>query len=332
MATDERAQVLVVDDEPALQELLADALAGEDVEVTTVGSADEAVRVAGGGRVDVLVTDIFLGDGNGLEVIDRARQIAGDIPAVVITGRGDARTLCEASRRRPVEMITKPLDLQRLRAAVRTGLGRVADRRRRQHRSRKLRRLARSANRRGKSARRELETTCTDLTAAYRDLSSRVSAQNFIVRYQQELLACRIDDDVFRLVFRTFVRRSAPVSGVAMVCDDQAELKTAGRFGVPEPDSSRFCELLARPLISTVLANPVCTIVDAGEQADLFDLSIRRYLVGVSALLMPLMPAPGEMNGLVILYRKGEQPFTDDDLALADAIAAPTAITIQRND
>jgi len=81
-----------------------------------------------------------------------------------------------------------------------------------------------------------------------------------------------------------------------------------------------------------VLANPQCILLDATDETDLFDESIRKYLVGVNVLAVPLIPAPGEMIGLVVLYRKGEQPFTEADLALIETLAAPTAIAVERND
>ena len=37
-------------------------------------------------------------------------------------------------------------------------------------------------------------------------------------------------------------------------------------------------------------------------------------------------------TGLAILYRKGEQPFTDADMGLAEMIAAPTAVSVLRNE
>ena len=67
-------------------------------------------------------------------------------------------------------------------------------------------------------------------------------------------------------------------------------------------------------------------------RAEEFDESIRRYLPGVTALVLPLVPAPGELIGLVVLYRKGEQPFLDDDVALAEVVGHPTAIAVRRND
>ena len=326
------ARVLVVDDEPEICRLLVDALGGEDVEVSAAASGREAIRLAGRRRPDVLVTDMLLGDCNGLEVIDRVREAVGDVPAVLITGYGDAATFGEASRRRPVEMMNKPLDLGRLRKVVEGELARQAAERRRRRRTRRLRKLTREVNRERKTVRHELDSTCADLATAYRDLSGQLTLQRSVIVYQRELLSASDDDDVFRTLFHTFVRRSGPVFGVAMVCNEDAELRIAGRFGVPEPDCTRFCKLLSRPVVSLALSEPRCLLLEPGEQDELFDPAIRRYLPGITLLSAPLMPTAGELIGLVTLYRKGEQPFTEADVQLAEIIATPTAVAIRRND
>ena len=298
----------------------------------TPGSGKDAIRLAHLQRPDLVVTDLRLGDCHGLEVIDRLRSTIGEIPAVVITGYGDSATLADASRRRPVELMTKPLDLDRLRRTVRDELARQARSRRQARRTRRLRQLARKTNLERKDIRRQLETTCADLTDGYRCLSGQLALQQVVLTFQRDLLSAGDDDDVFRFLFRLFVRRSGPVFGVAMVCDAGAELRIIGRFGVPQPDSTAFCRKIAAPLIDRVLAAPRCQLLDAWGEAESFDPAVREYLVGVSILAIPLLPAPGEMIGLVVLYRKGEQPFDDGDLALAEMICAPTAVAVRRND
>jgi DNA-binding response OmpR family regulator len=332
MSRDHVANVLVVDDEPHLRELLADALSGAGIRVETAASGSEAIDLAGRKEVDLVVTDLVLGDCTGLEVIDRLRSSRGDIPAVVITGRGDTKSLSEASRRRPVEVMTKPLDLDRLRETIRTELTRQEQTRRLERRYRRLRRLARSINLERKDIRRRLETTCADLEAAYGTLSEQIAGQKTLIEYQRDLLAARNDDDVFRAMFRLFVRRSGSVFGVAMACDADAELQIVGRFGVPTPDNIEFCRGIVKPIRDAVLSNPRCMLIDAGEQREMFDQSIRRYLVGLSVLVVPLIPCAGELIGLVVLYRKGEQPFVPADVSLAETVAPPTAIAVARND
>ena len=324
-----KAKVLVVDDEPQLRNLLVDALSGPDIEITAASSGAEAVKLAADQDVDLVVADLCLGDCTGLEVIDRLRDGNVDLPAVVITGKGNSRNLTEASRRRPIELMTKPLDMDRLLSTIRSELRRRAHSR---TRTKRMRRLCRTANRRRKDAQHLLETTCIDLTGAYRNLSSQLAMQKVVLGYQNELLSAKTDDDVFRLLFKLFVYRSGPVYGAALVCDSSAQLNIIGRFGVPYPDSVEFCRSLSDPLIDAVLVTPQVMLFDAGRCSDMFDESIRRYLPGLSILLVPLIPAEGELIGMVLLYRKGEQPFGDHDVAIAEMIATPTAVAVRRND
>lgn len=324
--------VLVVDDEPELRELLVDALSVPGLHVAAVGTGREAVELARRCAPDFVVADLQLGDCTGLDVIDRVRALVGDVPAVIITGHHDPEWLSRASQRHPVEMLIKPLDVDRLRDAIYREIDRRQRRERNSSRTQRLRRLARDANRQRKTAQKELETTCADLSSAYRTLSGQVVLQNAVLSYQHELLSAKNDDDVFRALFRTWVHRCGPVFGVSMVCDGEAHLRIAGRFGVPHPDGIGFCERLAQPIIDRVLTKPDIEPIDAGEIQESFDDSIRKYLVGVTVMPVPLMPSPGEMIGLTVFYRKGEQPFTDADLSLAEVISHPTAVALQRND
>lgn len=333
MTSDKVAQVLVVDDEPDVRELLADALGSRDMEITTAASAREAIDQAARRRPDMLIMDMCLGGDSGLDVIDRVRERSGDVPAVVITGLRDAAALAAASRRRPVELMTKPLDLDRLRTTVRGELDRCRHRDDRLHqRARRLRRIARDMNFQRRSAQGKLQTTCADLTCAYRTLSGQLTLQNAVIGYQNSLIAAQNDDHVFAGLFRLFAGRTGPLYGVAMVCDDMAHLNIIGRFGVPKPDDLPFCTRLSAPLVEMVLASPKCTILDAGDRAELFDPAIARRLPGLTILAVPLVPSPGELIGLAVLYRKGEQPFTDADLGLAEMIALPTATAVRRTD
>jgi len=324
-----KARVLVVDDEPQLRDLLADALSGPDIEIAVASTGEQALELAADQDVDLVVADLYLGDCTGLEVIDRLRDADDDLPAVVITGNANTQNLTEASRRRPVELMAKPLDVDRLLSTIRLELARRADS---QKRSERMRRLCHDANRRRKDVQERLDTTCADLTFAYRNLSSQMALQKIVLGYQNELLSAKTDDDVFRSLFRLFVRRSGPVYGAALVCDSSAQLNIIGRFGVPYPDPVDFCKALSDPLVESILATPQVILFDAGRSCEMFDASVHRYLPGLSILLMPLIPAPGELIGMVVLYRKGEQPFTEHDVAVAEMIATPTAVAVRRND
>lgn len=324
--------VLVVDDEPAICELLVDALADTGYEVCTACSGREAINLAREQNPDIIVTDIELGDRNGLDVIDDVRSNVGDIPAVVITGRGNVDVFANASRRRPVELMTKPPDIRRLRDVICQELDRQAKNDQLRSRNKRLRGVVHAANKKRKKTHRRLNATCEDLATAYDTLRGQMAMQKVVLAYQRDLIAAKTDDDVFRSLFSLYVNRSGPVYGAALVCNATAELQIVGRFGVPTPDSIRFCEMLSQPIIDALLTSPQTILLDAGDECDLFDKPIQKFLPGLTILAVPLLPTAGEMIGVVLLYRKGEQPFTDNDVALAEMIATPIATAIRRND
>ncbi len=329
--TSSNAHVLVVDDEPELRELLTDALSATGLRVTAADSGRSAIASAAADTPDFIVTDLRLGDCTGLDVLDQLRRQNGEIPAVVITGCGDPTTLTEASTRRPVELMTKPLDIEHLQKTIHAELDRRAGTHRWEARARQLCKFARRTSDERDTIKRQLGITCEDLTNAYRNLSGQLGLQKIVLGYQNDLLRAKTDDDVFRYLFRIFVRHSGPVHGMAMVCDASAQLKIVGRFGVPYPDQMGFCEKFQAPIIDKLLAKPKVTLIDAMDNSDMFDQSIYRRLVGVSLLAIPLIPVDGEMIGVVILYRKAEQPFLDTDIQLGEMISHATALAVQRN-
>jgi CheY-like chemotaxis protein len=85
--------LLIVDDEPPVQELLADTFAAAGYAVATAGNGREAIEMLEreAFRPDGLVTDLRLGHGpDGWSVARRARELQPDLPVIYITGaRGD---------------------------------------------------------------------------------------------------------------------------------------------------------------------------------------------------------------------------------------------------
>jgi len=297
LETQERiARVLVVDDEQDICELIADTLREDGVDVIAATSGSEAIEAARADRPDLVVADLKLGDCHGLDLIGSLREV----------------------------------DMDRLRRAVLDEIGRQDSYKKMARRRRRIRELSRHVHQRRRRTVQHLTATCDDLTAECRDLQDRMARQDELIRYQSDLLAGANEDDTFSRFFRMFVHRTGPLFGVALLCDENAELQMVGRFGVPVPDGVNFCRGLAMAVIDPVLASPDVQIIDAMDSISLFPKPLRRLLVGVTVMAVPLMVGPGQLIGLAVLYRKGEQPFTDDDLDIAHLIAPPTAAAVQR--
>ena len=81
--------ILVVDDDPAIQDVVMDALSEGGFEAAVTQSGEEAVTLLQGASANyrALITDInLLGRFDGWEVAKRARQISPDIPVIYMTG------------------------------------------------------------------------------------------------------------------------------------------------------------------------------------------------------------------------------------------------------
>jgi CheY-like chemotaxis protein len=121
-------RVLVVDDEEAIAEYFRIILAAERYEVTVTPSMRRAIEEFGRdpGRLDAVLLDMMLGDGTGLELYRRIRQVRPDLPIVVCTGYADNDAL-EQIRGAGHEVLLKPCT----RAEVVNAVGRAVARGRR---------------------------------------------------------------------------------------------------------------------------------------------------------------------------------------------------------
>ncbi|MCC6235601.1 MAG: response regulator [Verrucomicrobiales bacterium] len=119
---------LVVDDDAVFRERLSRALQDRGCQVVTAASLEEvqAAWVAEG--FDGAVVDLRLACGSGLEVVRFLKERAAPMPVVVLTGYGSIATALQAVRSGAQDYLTKPVDPDRLLAALRGERG-TADRR-----------------------------------------------------------------------------------------------------------------------------------------------------------------------------------------------------------
>src|SRR5512143_3888738 len=100
--------------------MLARALAGEGHEVDTADDVPAALaRLAGPAALDLVLTDLRLPSGSGLEVLAEARRRSPDLPVVVLTAFGTVPGAVEAMKLGAAEFLEKPVDLDQLFALVR---------------------------------------------------------------------------------------------------------------------------------------------------------------------------------------------------------------------
>ena len=112
-------RILVVDDDPGFCKLLATILSEAGYVVETAASVAEALRAGERAHFHLVLTDLRLPDGGGLDILRSWRE-RDDIPFVVITAFGTITSAVEAIKAGAQDYLTKPLDTpEQLRVVVR---------------------------------------------------------------------------------------------------------------------------------------------------------------------------------------------------------------------
>ncbi|MGJ7488988.1 sigma-54-dependent transcriptional regulator [Variovorax sp. ZT4R33] len=112
------AQILVVDDEPDLRTLYELTLLREGYRVEAAGSVAEAAQHLQAERFDVVITDMRLPDGLGMEILQRIQREQRSERCVVMTAYGSAENAVEALKAGAFDYLTKPVDLKQFRGVV----------------------------------------------------------------------------------------------------------------------------------------------------------------------------------------------------------------------
>lgn len=81
-----KKHILIVDDEAAIRDLLAQCLTVSGYRVTTVATAVEALEVIRRERPDLIISDLQLEESDGLEMIDQMKTLLPDTPVILLTG------------------------------------------------------------------------------------------------------------------------------------------------------------------------------------------------------------------------------------------------------
>jgi two-component system response regulator PilR (NtrC family) len=115
-------RILIVDDEQSMREMLAILLKKEGLDVRSAGSRAEAAEALRHGPVDVVLTDVKLPDGDGLEILRHVKAASPETAVVVMTAYGTAEMAVAARKLGAEAYILKPFDVDELRIVVRDTL------------------------------------------------------------------------------------------------------------------------------------------------------------------------------------------------------------------
>ncbi len=116
------AKILIIDDEKSIRKTLREILEYEKYQVDEAVDGAEGLSFIQKEKYDIILCDIKMPKMDGIEVLDKALQLASDTPIVMISGHGNIETAVEAVKKGAFDFIAKPLDLNRLLVTIRNAM------------------------------------------------------------------------------------------------------------------------------------------------------------------------------------------------------------------
>ncbi len=115
-------QVLIIDDEADIRALLELTLGRMNLETRSAGTVTQAFELLQTCPFDLCLTDMRLPDGDGLDIVRHIEDRYHGLPVAVITAHGSMETAIAALKAGAFDFVSKPLNLNDLRALVRSAL------------------------------------------------------------------------------------------------------------------------------------------------------------------------------------------------------------------
>jgi response regulator RpfG family c-di-GMP phosphodiesterase len=114
----DRRSVLVVDDDLAVRELLAEGLESFGYPARTAGGAEEALEIIKEAPPHLVLSDIDMPGGTGFDLLEEIKAHDSDLDVIMVTGAIDADTAIQAIRQGASDYVTKPFNLEEVQIVV----------------------------------------------------------------------------------------------------------------------------------------------------------------------------------------------------------------------
>jgi two-component system, NtrC family, nitrogen regulation response regulator NtrX len=118
------AKILIIDDERSIRNTLREILEYESYEVSEAKDGEEGIEMLKKHNYDVVLCDIKMPKMDGLEVLEKAKEMGKEEQFIMVSAHGTIETAVEATKKGAYDFIQKPPDLNRLLVTVKNALDR----------------------------------------------------------------------------------------------------------------------------------------------------------------------------------------------------------------
>jgi DNA-binding NtrC family response regulator len=164
--------LIVADDADGMAALTASLMTRLDADVTMIGSIEEAKGIIASSAFDIILAAGELPDGSGLSLL--SDDLNHDMPLLLLDTRLDTHRVLSALRCGAIDVLIPPFDVEYILDVIQRSVMERRDRRRREIRTARLRRLSARLIRDRRELRQRVDLICNDLVRAYHRLAEKV--------------------------------------------------------------------------------------------------------------------------------------------------------------
>ena len=117
--------ILIIDDEKSIRKTLSEILSFEGYAIDEAADGEEGLKKFSAKNYDVVLCDIKMPKLDGIEFLEKAKALNGEVPIIMISGHGNIDTAVEAVKKGAYDYISKPPDLNRLLITLRNAIDRT---------------------------------------------------------------------------------------------------------------------------------------------------------------------------------------------------------------
>jgi len=120
------ASILIIDDEKAIRKTLTEILGFEGYKIDEASDGEEGLNKFRAKNYDLVLCDIKMPKLDGIEFLEKAKEINPEVPIIIISGHGNIETAVEAVKKGAFDYISKPPDLNRLLITLRNAMDKTS--------------------------------------------------------------------------------------------------------------------------------------------------------------------------------------------------------------
>jgi FixJ family two-component response regulator len=335
--TNSTRQVLVVDDEPAMIEVLSDAVRTMDCKVITAGSIAEARRIIARETVHVMVADVNLTDGDGTTLLPLLRKTHPQAAAIVITGDPCVTKATAAIRHGAVDFVAKPFNMQQITKHVTKAIEIHAAADKTDKKIRKLKTAVRRLNTARKTISQKVDILCNDLVSAYGELSKQLDVVRTQEGFRKTIAPAK---DLEQLICQSmdWMMRQTGYSNVAVwLASEEGGYQLGAYMKYTIPGDEPVSKALERVILPLAARDGRDTPVklSAADLADKFSPAEQQLFKDQEFLAIDCTYLGESLAGL-IFFRDENVPFGEQDLetlkSIAPIFASSLATIVRQSD